>query len=180
MAAPGPRRRPPPTLEIMTSGTFGAPVRSRLQAPLVATPPPPPGLRPFAAADVPALAAAMWAAYRGTPDEADVGDLPGAAREIQLTLDGEYGTFLQEASFVADHEDRPVGAALVTLYRDEPLLAFLFTDPSHAGHGLGRGLIRAAMHALAEQGHTSLSLAVTRRNRRARRLYDSLGFIEIT
>ncbi len=62
----------------------------------------------------------MWAAYRGTPDEADVGDLPGAAREIQLTLNGEYGTFLREASFVADHEDRPIGAALVTLYRDDP------------------------------------------------------------
>ncbi|CND56539.1 putative acetyltransferase [Mycobacterium tuberculosis] len=163
----------------MTSGTFGAPVRSRLQATLGATPQPPPGLRPFTTADVPALAAAMWAAYRGTPDEADVGDLPGAAREIRLTLAGEYGTFLPEASFVADHEDRPVGAALVTLYRDEPLLAFLFTAPSHAGHGLGRGLVRAAMHVLAENGHRTLSLAVTRRNRRARRLYDHLGFVEV-
>ncbi|NEA22399.1 GNAT family N-acetyltransferase [Actinomadura bangladeshensis] len=163
----------------MTSGTFGAPVRSRLRAPLGAAPPPPPGLRPLTAADAPALAAAMWAAYRGTPDEADVGDLPGAAREIQLTLDGEYGTFLPEASFVADHEDRPVGGALVTLYLDEPLLAFLFTAPSHAGHGLGRSLVQATMHALAERGHTSLSLAVTRRNRRARRLYDHLGFIEV-
>ncbi|NVI93103.1 GNAT family N-acetyltransferase [Actinomadura sp. BRA 177] len=162
----------------MASGTFGAPVRSRLQAPLGAAPPPPRGLRPFTDADVPALAAAMWAAYRGTPDEADVGDLPGAAREIQLTLNGEYGTFLREASFVADHEDRPIGAALVTLYRDDPLLAFLFTAPSHAGQGLGRALIQATMHALAPH-HATLSLAVTRRNRRARRLYDHLGFIEV-
>ncbi|MFA1539999.1 GNAT family N-acetyltransferase [Actinomadura monticuli] len=163
----------------MTSGTFGAPVRSRLQATLGATPPPPPCLRPFTGADVPPLAAAMWAAYRGTLDEADVGDLPGAAREIQLTLNGEYGTFLPGASFVADHEGRPVGAALVTLYRDEPLLAFLFTAPFHAGRGLGRGLVHAAMHALAAQGHATLSLAVTRRNRRARRLYEHLGFVEV-
>jgi GNAT superfamily N-acetyltransferase len=162
----------------MTSGTFGAPVRSRLQTALRATPPPPRGLRPFNDADVPALAAAMWAAYRGTPDEADVGDLPGAAREIQLTLNGEYGTFLREASFVADHEGRPIGAALVTLYKAEPLLAFLFTAPSHAGRGLGRALVQAAMHALAPD-HATLSLAVTRRNRRARRLYDQLGFIEV-
>lgn len=163
----------------MTSGTFGAPVRSRLQVTLDASSPPAPGLRPFADTDVPALAALMWAAYRGTPDEADVGDLVGAAREIRLTLDGEYGTFLRDASFVADHDGRPVGAALVTLYMDVPLLAFLFTDPSHAGQGLGKGLVQAAMHALAQQGHDILTLAVTRRNRRARRLYDHLGFIEV-
>ncbi len=34
------------------------------------------------------------------------------------------------------------------------------------------------MHALAPH-HATLSLAVTRRNRRARRLYDHLGFIEV-
>ncbi|MEU8345718.1 GNAT family N-acetyltransferase [Actinomadura meyerae] len=163
----------------MTSGTFGAPVRSRLQASLDAASPPPPGVvRPFTESDLPALAAAMWDAYRGTPDEADVGDLQGAAREIRLTLNGEYGRFLPEASFVTDHEGRPIGAALVTLYRDEPLLAFLFTAPSHAGRGVGRTLVQAAMHALAPD-HGTLSLAVTRRNRRARRLYNHLGFTEI-
>lgn len=153
-------------------------MRSQLQAPLRPAPPPPPGIRPFARDDVPALVPVMWDAYRGTPDEADVGDLAGAAREIRLTLNGEYGTFLRDASFVADHENRPIGAALVTLYKREPLLAFLFIAPSHAGRGLGRALIQAAMHALAPD-HDTLSLAVTRRNRRARRLYDHLGFIEV-
>ncbi len=145
---------------------------------LGAPPPPPPGLRPFTAGDVPALAALMWDAYRGTPDEADVGDVQGAVREIHLTMGGEYGAFLPQGSFVADYEDRPVGAALVTLYRDLPLLAFLFTAPTHGGRGVGQGLVQAVMHALAVQGHDTLTLAVTRRNRRARRLYDRLGFIE--
>ncbi|MCP9953624.1 GNAT family N-acetyltransferase [Actinomadura madurae] len=163
----------------MSSETFGAPARSRLQASLGAISPPPQGFRPFADGDVPALAALMWDAYRGTPDETDVGDLQGAVRELHLTLDGEYGTFLREASFVTDHEGRPVGAALVTLYQGLPLLAFLFTAPAHAGRGLGSGLVMATMHALAEQGHDTLTLAVTRRNRRARRLYDRLGFIEV-
>jgi GNAT superfamily N-acetyltransferase len=163
----------------MTSGTFGAPVRSRIQATLDATSPPVPGFRTFADGDVPALAALMWDAYRGTPDEGDVGDLQGAVREIHLTLAGEYGTFLRNASFVADHDGRPAGAALVTLYRDLPLLAFLFTAKAHEGRGLGRGLVRSVMHALAEEGHDTLTLAVTRRNRRARRLYDHLGFIEV-
>jgi GNAT superfamily N-acetyltransferase len=163
----------------MTSGTFGAPVRSRLQATLGAAPPPPSGFRLFTDEDAPALAALMWDAYRGTPDEADVGDLQGAVRELHLTLNGEYGTFLRNASFVTEHEGRPVGAALVTLYRDLPLLAFLFTATAHGGRGLGRGLVLAVMHALGEQGHDTLTLAVTRRNRRARRLYDHLGFIEV-
>lgn len=163
----------------MTSGTFGAPVRSRLQAPLRATTPPPRGFRLFTGGDVPALAALMWDAYRGTPDETDVGDPEGAEREIRLTLDGEYGAFLREASFVADHEGHPVAGALVTLYKDLPLLAFLFVSPSHAGRGFGRGLIQAVMHTLAGQGHDTLSLAVTRRNRRARLLYDRLGFVEV-
>ncbi|TDC55065.1 GNAT family N-acetyltransferase [Actinomadura sp. KC345] len=163
----------------MTSGTFGAPVRSRLQAPLHATPPPPPGFRLFTGDDLPALAAAMWDAYRGTPDEADVEGPAGAAREIRLTLDGEYGTFLPAASFVADRQERPVAGALVTLYKDLPLLAFLFVAPSHTGQGLGRDLVQTVMHALAEQDHDTLTLAVTRRNRRARHLYDSLGFVEV-
>jgi ribosomal protein S18 acetylase RimI-like enzyme len=33
------------------------------------------------------------------------------------------------------------------------------------------------MGALAEQGHVQLSLAVTEQNVRARRLYESLGFV---
>ncbi|TDC98120.1 GNAT family N-acetyltransferase [Actinomadura sp. 7K507] len=163
----------------MTSGTFGAPVRSRLQAALHAPAPPPPGFRLFTGDDVPALAALMWDAYRGTPDETDVEGPGGAAREVRLTLDGEYGAFLPAASFVADRDERPVAGALVTLYKDLPLLAFLFVSPSHAGQGLGRGLIQAVMHALAEQGHDTLTLAVTRRNRRARHLYDRLGFVEV-
>ena len=146
---------------------------------LHAPPPPPPGVRPFAADDAAALAVAMWDAYRGTPDETDVGSLDGAVREIRLTLEGAYGTFLPGASFVAADGGRPVAGALVTLYRDQPLLAFLFVAPSHTGRGLGQALVQAAMHAAAARGNATLDLAVTRRNRRARRLYGLLGFVEV-
>ncbi|WP_075899824.1 GNAT family N-acetyltransferase [Actinomadura sp. CNU-125] len=156
-----------------------APVRSGWRAPLRPVPPPPAGFRRFAAADLPVLGALMWDAYRGTPDEDDVGGPDGALRELRLTLAGEYGPFLPDASYVAEPDGRPVAAALVTVYRDEPLLAFLFTAPPHTGRGLGRELILAVMHALAEQGHDTLTLAVTRRNRRARLLYHRLGFVEI-
>jgi GNAT superfamily N-acetyltransferase len=128
--------------------------------------------------DIPALGALMWDAYRGTPDERDTGDGVGSAtEEVRLTLGGAYGDFVPAASFVADEDGRPVAAALVTMGKGDPLLAFVFTAPSHTGQGLGRRLTEAAMHALGAQGHSLLSLAVTEDNVRARRLYGSMGFV---
>ncbi|MCW2912347.1 MAG: hypothetical protein JWN52_415 [Actinomycetia bacterium] len=127
--------------------------------------------------EVVALGALMLDAYRGTPDEEDAGGTPDeATAEIRRVFDGTYGPPLLDASFVADDEGRPVGAALVTLWKEMPLLAFVFTAPASTGKGLGRRLIQATMHALAGQGYERLSLAVTEHNTRARRLYETLGF----
>jgi GNAT superfamily N-acetyltransferase len=135
------------------------------------------GFRHPADTDIPALGALMWDAYKGTPDESDAGDgVATATHEISLAFRGEHGPFQYEASFVAEHENRIVAAALVTLWQDTPLLAYLFTDPAHTGRGLARRLVEAAVHALGEQGHSQLSLAVTEANKRARRLYESIGF----
>lgn len=122
----------------------------------------------------------MWAAYRGTPDERDAGDGVGSAtEEIRLVFAGEHGRFLPDASFVAEDDGRLTAAALVTLWKETPLLAYVFTAPSHTGRGLARRLIEATMGALTEQGHDRLSLAVTEHNTRARALYESLGFVEV-
>jgi GNAT superfamily N-acetyltransferase len=131
-----------------------------------------------AEADIPALGALMWEAYRGTPDESDAGDGPATAtHEIQLAFKGEHGPFQTGASFVAEDDGRLVAAALVTVWKEEALLAYLFTAPTHTGRGLARRLVEAVMHALGEQGHVQLSLAATERNIRARRLYESMGFV---
>ncbi len=136
------------------------------------------GLRNPTPSDVPALGDLMWHAYRGTPDQDDAGaDVAAATSEIELTFGGEHGTFVPTASFVAeDDEGRPAAASLVTLWQGVPLLAYLFTSPDHLGRGLGRRLVAASMHALADQGHEVLSLAVTEDNVRARGLYESMGF----
>src|SRR5262249_41474707 len=127
--------------------------------------------------DIPALGALMWDSYKGTPDEVDAGDgAATATHEISLAFRGEHGPFQYDASFVAEHENQLVGAALVTLWEGTPLLAYLFTDPVHTGRGVGRSLVEAVVHALGEYGHTRLSLAVTEANERARRLYESIGF----
>jgi GNAT superfamily N-acetyltransferase len=154
----------------------GVPKRFRLDVRLP-QPVPAHNFRHPVAAEIPVLGQLMWDAYRGTPDEKDVGDsVASAAEEVRLTFAGAYGAFLSAASFVADDDGRPVAAALVTVLEEGPLLAFIFTAPSRAGRGLGRRLIEAVMHALGEQGHSMLSLAVTRDNVRARRLYESMGF----
>lgn len=132
-------------------------------------------------ADVPALGALMWDSYKGTPDEADAGDgAATATHEIGLAFRGVHGPFQYDASFVAEDgagpDRRIVAAALVTLWTGTPLLAYLFTDPAYTGRGIGRGLVEAVIHALGEQGHTLLSLAVTDANKRARSLYESIGF----
>lgn len=115
----------------------------------------------------------MWDAYRGTPDEADAGDgVATATHEIQVLFNGEHGPFLPAASYLAEG----AGAALVTEWKGVPLLAYVFTAPTHTSQGIARSLIKASMWALTEMGYERLSLAVTKRNTRAHHLYTSLGF----
>ena len=50
-------------------------------------------------------------------------------------------------------------------------------DPDHWRKGLGRELLRAAMKELARQGFRSLALWVVPGNERARRFYESEGWV---
>ncbi|MGW4985098.1 N-acetyltransferase family protein [Streptomyces mirabilis] len=127
--------------------------------------------------DIPALGNLMLASYLGTPNEADAGQTAtSATAEIRRVFDGEYGKLILEASFVVRDGNKPVATALVTSWQGEPLLAYVFTAPSHTGRGLARSLIGASMNALAVQGHGRLNLAVTEDNPRAWKLYESIGF----
>jgi ribosomal protein S18 acetylase RimI-like enzyme len=128
-------------------------------------------------ADIPALGELMRAAYRGTPDEDDAGQTTeSATEEIGRVFNGEYGELISEASFIARQGNEPIAATLVTAWQGEPLLAYVFTAPSHTGRGLARNLIMASMNALADYGHARLNLAVTENNARAWKLYEKIGF----
>ncbi|MFJ6686885.1 GNAT family N-acetyltransferase [Streptomyces werraensis] len=128
-------------------------------------------------AEIPALGQLMLAAYRGTPDEADAGTtIACATEEIRRVFDGKYGELIQEASFVAHEDNRPIAVTLITVWQGEPLLAYAFTAHSHTGQGVSRALITASINALAMRGHARLNLAVNENNSRARKLYESMGF----
>jgi GNAT superfamily N-acetyltransferase len=98
--------------------------------------------------------------------------------------------------FVADHADdgpaggaRPkgiVGFAVVSPYRVEDgeahpgehvgELGAIYALADHWGTGVGRGLMDAAVAALADEGYTEAVLWVIEGNARARRFYEAAGW----
>lgn len=84
-----------------------------------------------------------------------------------------------EATVVLVTGDDPVGYIATQEQADATLyIDFLGVDPAARGRGLGRALIAAAVTRAAAAGAPSASLTVRMGNRRARALYDSLGFTQ--
>lgn len=127
--------------------------------------------------DLEALGALFHAAYVGTVDYE--GESPEeAVAAVAATFDGEFGTFVPEASRVVDRAGQLLSASFITLWQGRPLLAFAVTRPGFKGLGLSRRCTGAAMHALALAGHAELDLFVTDTNAPALALYARLGFVE--
>lgn len=63
-------------------------------------------------------------------------------------------------------------------YEGGPWVTDLAVAPTAQGRGVGRLLLTEAVDRLSGAGHRGLGLAVTRANTGARRLYDTLGFVE--
>jgi ribosomal protein S18 acetylase RimI-like enzyme len=133
--------------------------------------------RPVRDDDRPVLAALMLAAYRGTAD--DEGEGPDEAdAEIARLFGGAYGRFDPASSEVVIRDGLIVGATLITEYEGRALVAFSMTAPQWKRRGLARAGLLRAMDRLRGAGRPELWLAVTDANTAARRLYESLGFVE--
>jgi GNAT superfamily N-acetyltransferase len=132
-------------------------------------------LRQITFSDVASLARLMLAAYRGTAD--DEGEtLAEATVEVEGTLEGKYGPFLSDCSFLVDHEGGIVGASIATLWEQHPLLAYTIVHPDFQRRGVGTYLIAATGIALLASGYSSLDLFVSEENEPAVALYRKLGF----
>ena len=77
---------------------------------------------------MPEIGHVLLAAYRGTVDD-EGEDVPGAIGEVERTMDGDYGPFLPEASFVVTNGGRVVGASLVTMLESRPFIAHVVVHP---------------------------------------------------
>ncbi|MFC4455358.1 GNAT family N-acetyltransferase [Deinococcus sonorensis] len=134
--------------------------------------------RAFRTEDLPALAALMLDAYRGTVDFDEGASLDDAFHELHALKRGEYGMFMPSTSRLVDHDGRVVAAVLVTLWGEAPVpfVAFTMTAAAHKRKGLARLVLSSVINTLLEQGHQTLDLVVTRANTPAVQLYERLGF----
>lgn len=126
--------------------------------------------------DVPVLGQLFYAAYFGTVDYEGETEAEAEAA-VAATLNGEFGDFIAEASWLAEPMGRAVSASFVTRWQGQPLLAFAVTAPEFQGRGWAGRCTRAAMHSLAALGYSELFLYVTEANTRAIKLYQKLGFV---
>lgn len=125
------------------------------------------------------LAAVMLDAYRDTVDADGDETLEVALDEVDRFFAGRSGTPLLANSRVAYSKERIVAAALVGLFEDRPLIAYLFTDSAWKGRGVATGLMAQVMRSLEADGHGSVHLWVTAGNEPAERIYEALGFTDL-
>jgi ribosomal protein S18 acetylase RimI-like enzyme len=136
-------------------------------------------VRPIVASDVDAIGELMYAAYRGTIDDAgeDQADWLDHTRDV---LDEHYGAVVRAASLVMPLTPPFQSATLVI--ENAPhcaLLAQVVTHPAHTNRGYARRLIAHTLHALAAMGYRRCVLEATIGNENAQHLYRSFGFAEI-
>jgi len=131
---------------------------------------------PFISVDASLSAALMVDAYRGTIDWQEGDDEVVARAEIESTIAGEYGEFIEGASLAAvDSDGAPVAEIACAMFEGVPTILFLYTAAAHKGRGHAARLIRASAAALQAEGFSEVVLFVTDGNP-AFGLYEKLGF----
>lgn len=107
-----------------------------------------------------------------------------AERDVDALLAGGLGSPGQTLRVLEDEEDEPVGRVWFSeRERDGERVAFLFAihvDEERRGRGLGRTGMRLLEEELRRRGVGRLELNVFGGNAAARRLYQSLGYAELS
>lgn len=118
-------------------------------------------------------------AYTGGPDNLPL-DVAGWRAEVRTIQEGQFGPFIPEACFVAEHvldHFHLAGAILVHLERGFPRIRHMVVNPTFRHVGLGQMLAVKSMRRLRELGYPTALLYVTL-GIPAVNLYHRLGFIE--
>jgi RimJ/RimL family protein N-acetyltransferase len=135
-------------------------------------------LRPPGPADARPLAELMIEAYRGTIDYDDE-TVEDALGEIDAYLAGRRGGRpLLDASRLAFAGRQLVGACLVAFWdeRQQPLIAYVMTDGTWKGQGVGRALLAAGLDGVREAGYRQVWAVITAGNEPSERLFAAFGF----
>lgn len=114
------------------------------------------------------------------PDHFDGDDVAAIAFCLRIVDGSELGPLHRSSTLLVDHQGHALAGVLVSVRPQDPpwggaWIADIWRDPSLRGTGVGAALIDRVKCLLTEDGHSSLSLAVTRGNP-ARASYDRAGF----
>jgi ribosomal protein S18 acetylase RimI-like enzyme len=145
------------------------------------TPPALVQLESLRVSDLREAAAIMLAAYHGGVD-AEMAQQYRTYERCELVLQnllGESGGGIPilEASAMARHRGRGIGFIILTeIAPRQGHLAQVSVLPEYQRQGLGRLLLRYGLSRLVELGFDTLSLIVSRLNRRALKMYQLIGF----
>ncbi len=122
------------------------------------------------------FAATLLRTYEGTLDFPELNGIRSAA----AILEGHkaHGVFNPALWLLALQDGIPVGMVMLTEIPEvgEWELAYLGVVPEARGRGVGRALVRKALHEARSHGAAQLTVAVDRRNHIARELYRREGF----
>lgn len=121
------------------------------------------------------LAEVMLDAYRGSVD--DHGETTDDALvEVESWYAGESGAPLLDCSWVLDSSGAILSACLVTLWQDEPLVAYIMTRAAWKQRGLASFLLRQSILSLQDRGHNRVRAFVTAGNAPSESLLAHFAF----
>lgn len=135
-------------------------------------------LEPMAASQLDQLAGCYLAAFEASEPGEDL-TMASSKDYIREALSSQEQPWIKSASLVAMKESELMAAVIVTRFEGSPLINQLITLPKYWRQGLGRSLLKGAIHQLKLEGESELILYVLLRNTAAKALYESLGFYEI-
>jgi ribosomal protein S18 acetylase RimI-like enzyme len=131
---------------------------------------------------LPRAAEITLASYRDQPDArlcADYCTLKGCENYLRSLMENPgCGLLLPEASFIGlDGRNSPCGFLISSrIAEDAGMIPQVAILPSHQGYGLGNALMQNCLSHLKARNYRTVSLTVTRENRRAFEWYRRLGF----
>nr|WP_212647218.1 GNAT family N-acetyltransferase [Enterococcus sp. 9E7_DIV0242]OTP13620.1 hypothetical protein A5888_003098 [Enterococcus sp. 9E7_DIV0242] len=122
------------------------------------------------------LAQLLWESFHGSID--DLGETPEEmAVETEEILAGKYGEFLGKHSYVYVEKstNQFLGCALVSFFREIPLIIYVSVLPEARGRNLSTTILNQTLQSLASE-YEAAYLVVKDGNIPAEKIYDRLGF----
>ncbi len=138
-------------------------------------------LEPWRGSDLGEAASIMLAAYDGGIDaeiNAQYWTHHGCEQVLGDILNqGACGIPVVEATAIARHRGRSIGFIILTeIAHRQAHLPQVAVLPEYQHQGVGRLVLKNAVSRLAERGFDTVSLIVSRPNRRALSMYQAMGF----